>query len=296
MRSEVKYRGRFAPSPTGELHFGSMIAAVASYSDARKNGGEWLLRIEDIDPQREQPGAKESIVKTLERYGFEWDGSVQYQSSVLEHINYVIDDLKNKGFAYDCGCSRKDISAISPARTEAGFIYPGTCRNGLAQGKSARSVRLKTEAQDYLINDLIQKQTTQNIAEISGDYIIRRVDGLPAYNIAVVADDIDSGITHVVRGYDLFFCTAMQIRLYELLGSEIPLFAHFPLATHENGDKLSKQTHAPPVSLDNIVETIYNSLIFLGQNPPEEVKRGSVAEIWQWAFEYWDISKVSAEK
>lgn len=285
-----KYCGRFAPSPTGPLHFGSLIAAVASYLDAKKNNGKWLLRIEDIDPPREVKGASSEILRVLEDFGFEWNNDKIYQSEKIEIFNDIVSDLLNKKKAYYCGCSRKEIRAIS-RETPAGFIYPGTCRDGLPEGKSKRSIRIKTDNSDIIFKDLIRGKMVHNISEISGDFIIKRADGLISYNLAVVIDDYLSKITHIVRGNDLFLCTPQQIHINNILGYPVPQFGHFPLAVH-NSHKLSKQTHAPAINSKNKIELLIRALNFLGQNPPKELYAENIDSIWNWSIENWNIGKV----
>jgi len=279
----ARYVGRFAPSPTGPLHFGSLVAAVASYLQAKANSGKWLLRIEDIDPPREQPGATQSILEALERYGFEWDGDVIYQSR--SHALHVaaLEDLLHRRLAYPCGCSRRDLS--DQPRSPLGVIYPGTCRNGCDSNETA--IRLLTDDDPITYEDALQGTQTQRLESESGDFVIRRRDGLIAYQLAVVVDDEVQQITEVVRGIDIMDSTARQIRLQRLLGYRTPRYMHIPVITHANGDKLSKLTGAPAVPLDDAGGTLAAALRALQQDPPGNLARDPLQEIWAWAVENW---------
>lgn len=258
------YVGRFAPSPTGPLHFGSLVAALASYMEARAAKGKWLLRMEDLDTPREQPGAADEILRALDRLGFEWDGPVTRQSARLERYRAVLEDLSRRGFAYPCGCSRKELEdsalAIDGAR-----IYPGTCRRGLAPGKHARAVRLRTHAAPIAFADLVQGEIEQRVEREVGDFILQRADGLYAYQLAVVVDDLDQGVTDVVRGADLLDSTARQIHLQRILGAPQPRYAHVPVAVNTAGEKLSKQTGAAPLDLAHPERELARARRFLGQ-------------------------------
>ena len=260
----AEYVGRFAPSPTGPLHFGSMVAALASYMEARTAKGKWLLRMEDLDAPREQPGAADEILRALERLGFEWDGPVLRQSARLERYRAVLEGLRRRGFAYPCGCSRKELEdsalAIDGAR-----IYPGTCRQGLAPGKSARALRLRTHAAPIAFLDCVQGEIEQRVEREVGDFVLQRADGIYAYQLAVVVDDLDQGITDVVRGADLLDSTARQIHLQRILGAPQPRYAHVPVAVNAAGEKLSKQTGAAPLDLADPKRELARARRFLGQ-------------------------------
>ena len=247
-REPAPYVGRFAPSPTGPLHFGSLVAGVASYLQARARNGQWLLRIEDIDPPREQPGATGLIIEAMERYGFEWDGDIIYQSVSAEEHDAALSTLLEREQAYPCGCSRRDL-AEAP-RGALGIIYPGTCRAGCDAEETA--IRLITTNETIQFNDALQGPQSQALERESGDFVIRRRDGLVAYHLAVVVDDALEGVTDVVRGIDLMDSTPRQIWLQRLLGYRTPTYAHIPVITHENGDKLSKLTGAPGISMDRV--------------------------------------------
>jgi glutamyl-Q tRNA(Asp) synthetase len=269
-----EYVGRFAPSPTGPLHFGSLVAALASYMQARAAKGKWLLRIEDLDLPREQPGAADQILRALERFGFEWDGPVLWQSARLERYRAVLEDLLRRGFAYPCGCSRKELEDSALA-IDGSRIYPGTCRHGLAPGKSPRAVRLRTHATPIGFDDLIQGPAQQRVEREVGDFVLKRADGVYAYQLAVVVDDLDHGVTDVVRGADLLDSTARQIHLQRILGAPTPRYAHVPVAVDTAGQKLSKQTGATPIDIADPERELARARRFLGQRE-----------------EGWDLSRV----
>lgn len=287
------YRGRFAPSPTGPLHFGSLVAAVGSCLDARAHGGEWLVRMEDVDTPRNVPGAAASILATLEAFGFEWDGEVLWQSRRLEAYRAALDDLKARGLAYGCACSRKEIadSARHPA-VDGGLAYPGTCRGGLPPGRTARAWRLRVPDAEQAFEDRLQGVVSQNLERDVGDFVLLRADGQFAYQLAVVVDDAFQGITDVVRGADLIDSTPRQIHLQHCLEAPTPRYAHLPVATNAAGEKLSKQTLAPALDAARAGAELVRALGFLGQRPPAELARAGPAEVWQWAREHWDFDAI----
>lgn len=282
---DTGYVGRFAPSPTGPLHFGSLLAAVASYLEARRNHGRWLVRMEDIDPPREQPGASDLIVRALERYGFEWDGPVTYQSqSDLQH-HQMLQRLLDAGLAYECGCSRRDLADVP--RGPLGTIYPGNCRDGTAADETA--VRIRTNDVPISFEDGLQGSQSQRLESESGDFIILRRDGLVAYHLAVVVDDDLQGVTEIVRGIDLMDSTPRQIWLQRCLGLRTPGYQHIPVAVNDDGSKLSKLTGADGIPLQAVEPELLAALEALGQSPPADIRGASVADIWAWAFEHWQI-------
>lgn len=274
--------GRFAPSPTGDLHFGSLISAVGSYLEAKVAGGRWLLRIEDIDPPREVAGSAARIIEDLHRLGMEPDGPVLYQSSRIDAFQDAVKQLLDAGLAYPCACSRKDLP-------ESG-VYPGTCRKGLPHGKEARSVRLNVEGSNCEFTDKIQGFVTDSPAGISGDFIIHRADGLFAYQLAVVVDDEFQGITQVVRGADLLDSTSRQICLQKALGYATPDYAHLPVALSADGQKLGKRFQTDPVIHQDPASAIDQALRFLGQDPPAHC---SLDVLWDWALEHWCCNLVA---
>jgi len=291
-RDPAPYVGRFAPSPTGPLHFGSLVAAVASYLQARANDGRWLLRIEDIDPPREQPGATCEILQALHDYGFNWDGELLMQScSRLAH-EAALQTLIDKGLAYPCGCSRRQLA--SAPRGPVGAIYPGTCRAGCDAAETAIRVRTTDQVVDF--DDGLQGAFGQRLESESGDYVIRRRDGLIAYQLAVVVDDELQGVTEVVRGIDLIDSTPRQIWLQRLLGYRSQDYLHIPVVTHANGDKLSKLTGAPGIDSNDAPATLVSALKALQQHPPDDLGRATLNTVWGWAIENWRIGAMCGVK
>jgi glutamyl-Q tRNA(Asp) synthetase len=286
------YVGRFAPSPTGPLHFGSLLAATASYLEAISQRGRWILRIEDIDPPREQRGAADAIVAALEAYGFEWDGPVRYQSHTTPHHRQAIARLMDAGHAYRCGCSRQ---ALAEAPTgPVGRIYPGTCRAGTRSRRTA--VRVRTDNLPVSFPDLVQGPQTMQLEAESGDFVIERRDRLVAYHLAVVIDDFEQGISQIVRGADLLDSTPRQIYLQRLLGYPTPGYAHIPVAVNSSGQKLSKMTGASALPLDNPGPTLIAALRALQQDPPDALAGAGVATIWQWAAEHWTLDRLTCRR
>lgn len=284
LHTMMTYIGRFAPSPSGPLHFGSLIAAIGSYLRARAQQGSWLVRIEDIDPPREQPGAAAQILRTLERFSLHWDGEVIYQSQRHERYQAILDELYQQGKTYHCCCTRAQIQA-------AGGFYPGTCRDKQYPPLNA-AVRLRVDApclsfQDQLLGLIAVEQQLA-----SEDFILKRRDGLFAYNLAVVIDDADCGVTEVVRGADLLEPTVRQITLYQQLGWSVPSWLHLPLALQQNGLKLSKQNHAPAIDELPVVETLCQALLFLGQTLPEDIADMTAESLLRWAVEHWQLSSI----
>lgn len=259
-----EYVGRFAPSPTGPLHFGSLVAALASYMEARAAKGKWLLRMEDLDPPREQPGAADEILRALEKLGLDWDGPVLAQSARSERYRAALDELSRHGLTYPCACTRRELEDSALA-IDGSRIYPGTCRQGLAPGKAARTQRLRTHGAPIGFADLIQGWTEQSVGKEVGDFVLLRADGIAAYQLAVVVDDMDQGVTDVVRGADLLDSTARQIHLQRLLGYRTPRYAHVPVALNAAGEKLSKQTGVRPLDLADPKAELARARRFLGQ-------------------------------
>ncbi len=283
----MPYVGRFAPSPTGPLHLGSLVAAVGSYLDARAQGGRWLLRMEDLDPPREMAGAADSILRTLENLGFGWDGPVLYQSSRIAAYGSAAARLQQVGAAFPCACTRSEI-ADSAMHGLEGPIYPGTCRRGLPPGREGRALRLKVPDETLCFDDGLQGRVCQALARDIGDFIVRRADGCYAYQLAVVVDDAWQGVTHVVRGADLLLSTPRQILLQRRLGLPTPGYSHLPVLVDAAGDKLSKQTQAAPVDGLPGPEVLWRSLHLLRQGPPEALRHASIGEIWEWASGHWN--------
>ena len=286
------YTGRFAPSPTGLLHIGSLLTAVASYADARSNGGKWLVRMEDLDPPREMPGAASHILHTLEAFGFEWDGEVAYQSCRYALYEETLCRLKTAGLVYPCHCSRKDWQT-GARRGADGFVYNGRCRHpGQRPAPQGKQPAWRIRVPDRVIgfSDGIVGGYTQNLAGDIGDFVLLRADGYWAYQLAVVADDAKQGITHIVRGQDLLVSTPRQIYLQQCLGVPTPRYAHLPLLTNAQGQKWSKQTLAPALDLNRREQLLRQVFRYL--NLPEAPETDRPAELLDWAVADWDMDKV----
>lgn len=278
----MTYIGRFAPSPSGPLHFGSLIAALGSYFQARSQHGQWLVRIEDLDPPREMPGAASAILRTLEAYQLEWDGEIIYQSQRHDIYQQQIDHWLNDANAYYCRCTRKEIK-------QQGGFYSGTCRERHIQDPAGCAIRLKMHNPVYQFQD--QRHGTINIPKslADEDFIIKRRDGLFAYNLAVVLDDIAQGVTEVVRGADLIEPTGRQISVYRLLNQPCVSYLHLPLALDEYGQKLSKQNHATAIDDHNPKPALIDAMNFLGFDLPKEVSQATLGEILQWGIDNWQV-------
>ena len=289
----VATRGRFAPSPTGPLHFGSLVAAVGSYLDAKTARGEWLVRIEDLDTPRVAAGAADEILRCLEAFGMAWDGAVMYQSTRSDAYRAALEQLHALGVTYGCACTRREI-ADSALHGIDGPVYPGTCRGGLAPGRAARATRVLTCGAPVAFEDAIQGVITQDVGRVVGDFVVARADGLIAYQLAVVVDDAAQGITDVVRGADLLDSTPRQILLQRWLGLPAPRYAHLPAAVNAHGEKLSKQTLARAVDGIHASPDLVAALRFLGQETPANLERESLAQIWAWAMRHWQRRRIPA--
>lgn len=281
---QSSYIGRFAPTPSGHLHFGSLVAALASYLDARSVGGLWLMRMEDLDPPREEPGAQAAILKALESYGFEWDGEMVRQSDRHEAYAEVLNRLFNHGLAYACTCSRKQLEPYHG-------IYPGLCRNAGHDVEDA-AIRIRVPELDYHFIDRVQGEFHQHLGRDVGDFVIRRRDGLYAYQLAVVLDDAWQGITDIVRGADLLDSTPRQLYLQELLGLRQPRYLHIPLITQPDGNKLGKSYRSPPLTEDQATPLLLRALRALGQMPGAELAYATPREVLAWGISHWDASLI----
>ncbi|MBU0622938.1 MAG: tRNA glutamyl-Q(34) synthetase GluQRS [Gammaproteobacteria bacterium] len=328
MTSSTEYRGRFAPSPTGPLHFGSLVAAVGSYLDAKHHHGTWLVRMEDLDTPRSVPGAAEDILRTLEAFGLHSDEPVIFQSQRTAAYEEALQRLKDIGAVYPCCCTRKEI-ADSALHGIEGFVYPGTCRFGMAHQRATPAWRVRTDGllpppcrgrdgegveaslshcstpipafplqggRSIEFDDALQGRITQNLEREIGDFVVKRADGLFAYQLAVVVDDAFQHITHIVRGADLLASTPRQILLQRLLGLPTPHYMHLPVAVNEAGEKLSKQTLAAPVDVAQPVATLLRVLDFLRQEPPDELRNSDVGTVLGWAVRNWDAEKLQGIK
>jgi glutamyl-Q tRNA(Asp) synthetase len=297
----LPYRGRFAPSPTGPLHFGSLVAALGSCLDARAAGGQWLLRIEDVDQPRCPRENAENIFRTLAAFGFEWDAEPLWQSRRSDIYGHAFEKLQAAGGLFPCACSRRELAdsvvntELNPALAADGaLIYPGTCRSGLPDGRMPRAWRLRVGLARIGFDDRLQGRIEQDLARDVGDFILLRADGYFAYQLAVVVDDAEQGITDVVRGADLLDSTPRQILLQQRLGLAQPRYAHLPVAVTASGEKLSKQTGAAALDSSSPVPILVTALEFLGQSPPLELSRASIAEVWSWARQHWRLDRVNA--
>lgn len=287
------YRGRFAPSPTGPLHFGSLLAAAGSWLDARAAGGEWLLRIEDIDPPREPPGAADDIRRALEALGLWWDGEVMFQSRRDAAYQAALDQLAAGGWTYPCLCSRAQIEAANRRRGRAGSrIYPGTCRDRAGTART-RILRVRTTDAPLGISDRLQGEFFQALASEAGDFVLRRREGFIAYQLAVVVDDHAQEITDIVRGIDLLDSTPRQLWLQQLLGYPTPRYMHLPVVVLPDGEKLSKQTGAAGVDLRAAPALAQQVLACLGLAVPAELAGAPPAEQWTWATPRWQPQQLT---
>lgn len=285
------YRGRFAPSPTGPLHFGSLVAAIGSFLEARSRGGEWLIRIEDLDPPREPAGAAEDILRSLEAFSLQWDGAVLYQSRRHPAYETALAELRRLGVLYACACTRREV-ADSALTGVDGPVYPGTCRQGVPAGREGRALRVRTDESAIAFDDPVQGRIESRLERDVGDFILRRADGFYAYQLAVVVDDAEQGVTEVVRGADLLGSTARQIYLQRLLGLPTPAYMHLPVAVNAGGEKLSKQTGAAALSVGRASELWWEALRFLGQDPPEALRSEAVTTIRDWGVARWSAAAV----
>lgn len=285
------YIGRFAPSPTGLLHIGSLLTALASYADARAHGGRWLVRMEDLDPPREMAGAADDILRTLEAFGFEWDGGVAYQSRRYDLYYEALGRLKAKGLVYPCDCSRKDWQAVARAGAD-GFVYNGCCAGLDPQRALHKTPAWRVRVPDEIIgfDDAVVGHYAQNLAHDIGDFVLLRADGFWAYQLAVVADDAAQGITHIVRGQDLLVSTPRQLWLQRALDTPEPHYAHLPLLVNGAGQKWSKQTLAPALDLGAREALLRQVMAYLKLPAAPEV--GRPQDLLAWAVRHWDMAKV----
>lgn len=292
-QSSLRVVGRFAPSPSGPLHFGSLVAAVGSYCLARQTGGSWLVRIEDLDPPRVVPGAAEDILRTLESCGLEWDGPVLYQSRRTDRYQAAVDRLQQSGLLFACSCSRKEVLASAPHVGEEGPIYAGVCRAGLPHGRRPRSLRIRVPQEQVCFVDGVFGPREQRLDSVVGDFVLRRADGLFAYQLAVVVDDAESGVNQVVRGADLLSSTPRQIFLQSCLGYSPPDYIHLPLALAQDGEKISKRHGAVAVATaQGKARDLWRALRFLGQSVPEALQNAAAAEVVAWGVKHFNLQQV----
>ncbi len=287
--------GRFAPSPTGPLHLGSLVAALGSYLLARRTGGRWLLRMDDLDTPRLVPGMADDILRTLEALGFQWDGEVVWQSRRTDAYQAAFAGLVDKGVAYPCCCSRQEIARLgsAPHGKEGELLYPGICRNGLPQGKAPRAWRVRVKDEPVCFRDGIMGSCCETLAETCGDFVVRRADGPFAYQLAVVVDDAAAGVNQVVRGADLLSSTPRQLHLQRLLGYPTPAYFHLPLVTGPGGAKLSKRDNAVSLTAGRDLAGTGGALLlaalrFLGQATPTFPAIVTPREVLAWGVGNFD--------
>jgi glutamyl-Q tRNA(Asp) synthetase len=289
----VSYVGRFAPSPTGPLHIGSLATAVASFLHARQSAGSWLVRVEDIDPPREVRGAADEILRTLEAYELFWDGPAIFQSARRAVYDAACSRLLGSGLAFRCSCTRSTLRANGEGPVGP---YPGTCRTRTSH-EQATAVRVRVAERSVVrFVDGLQGSIDTDLAEVTGDYVIWRRDGLPAYHLAVVIDDADEQVTAVVRGVDLLDSTAVHLHLQAMLGLPSPAYFHLPVVVNADGQKLSKQTGAAPVGQSNLSATAATVLELLGTRVPAELRGAPPPELWAWATANWRIETLRGRR
>ncbi len=294
--NEKYYIGRFAPSPTGPLHYGSLVAATASYLQARHHHGKWLVRIEDIDPPREVDGAAKDILTTLECYQFEWDQKPLYQSSQLQYYRKALAELAKRDLIYACSCSRKDLQN-NIQKSPLGTLYPGTCADKrLDINSTDHNLRIRIANSNIYFKDKHFGEQKLNLSKVTGDFIIHRKFDLPSYALAVTLDDAYQEITEVVRGEDLLAFTPMQIYLCKKLHLPIPKFLHIPIVVNQQGHKLSKQTNAEAIPKRDCGKVLTQVLNDLGQNTPKHLRNEALSMIWSWAIENWDVKNIPNTK
>ncbi|MEZ4484628.1 MAG: tRNA glutamyl-Q(34) synthetase GluQRS [Syntrophotaleaceae bacterium] len=292
-QNQIPVTGRFAPSPTGPLHFGSLVAALGSYCLARQAGGRWLVRIEDLDAPRVVPGAADDILRTLEAFGLTWDGPVLYQSRRIERYQAALERLQHAGLVFACSCSRKEILASAPHVGEEGPVYPGTCRAGVGPGRRPRSLRIKVPQERICFVDGLFGIQVQRLESVVGDFVLRRADGLFAYQLAVVVDDAESGVNQVVRGADLLASTPRQIYLQACLGYPLPDYIHLPLALAPDGEKISKRHGGVAVVAEqSVAGPLWRALRFLGQPVPDCLQGASAVEVLAWGVENFSLERL----
>lgn len=285
--------GRFAPSPTGPLHFGSLVAAVGSFCLARRAGGSWLVRIEDLDTPRVVAGAADDILRTLEVLGLAWDGEVLWQSRRAAAYEAALARLQAKGLVFACGCSRQEILASAPHPGDEGPVYPGTCRSGLAAGRRPRALRVRVPDEVVCLTDGLYGPVRQCLSDAVGDFVLRRADGLFAYQLAVVVDDAACGVNQVVRGADLLSSTPRQVYLHACLGNPLPRYVHLPLVLAPAGEKLSKRHGALSVASEREGgRMLWQALRFLGQEVPVDLLKAPPGEVLAWGVRHFALERV----
>jgi glutamyl-Q tRNA(Asp) synthetase len=289
------YRGRFAPTPSGPLHFGSLVAALGSYLEARSHHGEWRLRIDDLDAPRVAPGAIDAILRCLEFLGFEWDGPVIFQSQHTAAYHATLHELRHAGAIYPCSCSRSEIEASAVQGSE-GPIYPGTCRDGMAPDRRARAWRMRVKNRQIEFEDGLLGPQRFDLRQEAGDFSVYRADGVYSFHLASAVDEAALDITDVVRGADLLESSARQIYVLSQLQRPAPHYIHLPVAVDASGTKLSKQTGATAVDTAQPAAALCSVMRFLNQPVPRRLERAPLEQFWAYAIEHWDLSRVSAQR
>ncbi len=290
-----QYVGRFAASPSGSLHFGSLVAAVGSFLQAQVADGAWLIRMEDLDTPRIVPGAADNIIRSLERLGFEWQGAIEYQSKCISRYESALEILRKQRLVYTCSCSRSQLAVLEESR------YPGTCRTrgiGSVMGDSSFTERFIVTPGPVEFDDALQGHFAQDVAATSGDFVVRRRDRIFSYHLAVVVDDAAQGITEVVRGADLLDSTPRHLLLQNALGLPAPAYCHLPLAVDARGQKLSKSAQSTAIDVTPPSQALWQALDFLRQSPPRELRTGPHSELWHWAKTHWSLrslQKIASE-
>lgn len=297
------YIGRFAPTPSGPLHLGSLCSALAAHLAARAHDGQFLVRIEDLDRARLDATAESQILRALETHGLGWDGEVLRQSERLDLYRHALAELTARGVLYPCRCTRREIAdsvVLGAHEGIEGPVYPGTCRDGIAPARDRQdmpqALRVRTDATPYAFDDAAQGVHQQALAEAIGDFVVVRADGVIAYQLAVVVDDADQGVTEVVRGADLLLSTPRQLHLQRLLGLPTPTYLHHPVAVTADGSKLSKQHRAAPLDLDRSAANLCRALQLLGQQPPADLAAAPVARVLEWAEAHWDPARFRGQR
>lgn len=284
------YCGRFAPSPSGKLHFGSLVTALASYLDAKFNQGRWLVRIEDLDPPREEAGASKAILSSLEAHHLHWDGEVVYQSHRYDLYENHLEILTKKSRTFRCNCTRQRLQELDNR-------YDGYCLRHPPPTQSPSAIKFVPERSEIVaINDLIQGRLETVVSNPEDVFVLKRKDNLYAYQLAVVCDDIEQGISHIVRGCDLLSTTANQILLYQSFNAIAPTFGHLPVVLGDNQQKLSKQNKAKPINDQHALKNIHQALDFLRQEPPDIKELNSVEELLRWAVKHWALNKIPQQE
>ena len=299
--SPIRYRGRFAPSPTGPLHFGSITTAVGSYLEARRADGEWHIRIDDLDRARTVPGAADDILRTLEALGFEWTGPVRYQSQRDESYAAALAQLQADGLVFPCSCSRRELQQLTQSQPDTGvdveeLRYPGFCRNGPLAPERGTAVRFRVPDGAVEFDDGLQGHSTNDVQQESGDFVVRRRDGLFAYQLACVVDDHEHGFTHIVRGADLLASTARQLLLQRALRYTPMLYAHLPLMMDAGGRKLSKSSAAPAAHAASGPAVLWQALTQLQQAPPAHLPGADIKDVWAWAHAHWSLEPLRGKR